>query len=84
MANGSEIIGVDRFEKTGLAGSGSKGSEIIGQLVSLMAIFLLKTAKAAIVGHQTHRSGFRWPLTLPYLTRMTSSKVAWMFFIGKR
>lgn len=41
------------------------GSEIIGHSVSLMACLLPETANEAIVGHQTHRSGFRWPPMRP-------------------
>lgn len=42
-----------------------KGLEIIGQLVSLVAISLLETANVAIMAHQTHRSGLRWLPTPP-------------------
>lgn len=68
---GTEIIGEHGWRVGQITCPKANGSEIIGHVVSVMAILLLKTANAAIVGHQTHKSGFRWPLTQPYLNRMT-------------
>lgn len=61
----SEIIGRGTLCVGRCTSKSAKGSEIIGQLASLMANSLIKTANAAIEAHQTHKSGPLWPLMQP-------------------
>lgn len=61
----SEIIGRGPLCVGPCTSKSANGSEIIGQLATLMANSLIETANAAIEAHQTHKSGPLWPLMHP-------------------